>query len=403
MGVGYVFPNELEPNWGLFIVLYPYITGLVAGAFIVSSLYHVFGKKELKPVSRLALVSALAFLFGAPIPLLSHLGQPLRALNIMFTPHLTSAMAGFGFIYSFYLMLCLVETYFMFRQDIVIYSQTARGFMKRIYSILTLGVKDISPEALHTDHKIVSFLAVAGIPSAAMLHGYVGFIFGSIKANPWWSSPLMPVIFLLSAIVSGVALQIVVYTVSCKVRKVKIDSDCMKSLNMYLWIFLIFATVLELLEVLQVGYEGMEEWGMIRGLITNVIPITYIGIQVGFAILALILLPVGRSKRLSAATRTALTVTCGVLELIGVLMMRFNVVVGGQLISKSMAGYATYHPRLLGEEGILPALLILSIPVLILPVLLRLLPPWLDEPKAQAAKPEAVTLEAPYGLEAFGK
>jgi hypothetical protein len=37
---GYVYPNEanLQPLWGVLIVLYPYITGLVAGAFIMASL-----------------------------------------------------------------------------------------------------------------------------------------------------------------------------------------------------------------------------------------------------------------------------------------------------------------------------------------------------------------------------
>ena len=57
------------------------------------------------------------------------------------------------------------------------------------------------------------FLAAIGIPAACGLHGYVGFIFGAIKANPWWASPLMPVIFLLSAIVSGVAMVMVCYIV----------------------------------------------------------------------------------------------------------------------------------------------------------------------------------------------
>ncbi len=46
---GFVFPNEMEVLWSLMIVLYPYITGLVAGAFIVSSLYHVFGKEDSSP------------------------------------------------------------------------------------------------------------------------------------------------------------------------------------------------------------------------------------------------------------------------------------------------------------------------------------------------------------------
>ena len=57
----FVFPNELNVTWTVMIVLYPYITGLVAGAFIVSSLYHVFNRHELKPVARLAMVASLVF------------------------------------------------------------------------------------------------------------------------------------------------------------------------------------------------------------------------------------------------------------------------------------------------------------------------------------------------------
>lgn len=395
---GYVFPNELHVNWGLFIVLYPYITGLVAGAFIVSSLYHVFGNNQLKPVSRLALITALAFLFGAPIPLLSHLGQPLRAFNIMFTPHLTSAMAGFGYIYSIYMIICLLETWFMFRKDLVIFAQTKRGLARRFYSILTLGAKDLSPAALETDHKMVSKLAIIGIPAACFLHGYVGFIFGSIKANPWWSSPLMPVIFLLSAIVSGIALLILVYVISSKLRHKEVDFTCLMSLNKYLWMFLLLVTVLELLEVLQVGYEGMAEWGMIRGLITQIIPITYIVIQMIFGeFLPLVFLPAGRWKRLTAAARRRITVICSVLVLVSVLAMRFNVVIGGQLISKSMAGYAHFYPTLISDEGILPSALILGLPVLFLLFLVRILPPWLDE-KSTGDKVNKVSVNTKWEL-----
>ena len=91
---GFLFPNDLHIMWSLMIVLYPYVTGLVAGAFIVSSLYHVFGRHELRPVSKLSMVASLAFLLVAPLPLLSHLGHPLRSMNILITPHFTSAMAA---------------------------------------------------------------------------------------------------------------------------------------------------------------------------------------------------------------------------------------------------------------------------------------------------------------------
>src|SRR3989337_1083525 len=87
--VGYVYPNELEAHWGLLIVLYPYLTGLVAGAFILASLERVFNVKAVQPTYRLALLTALAFLLVAPLPLLAHLGHPQRSYEIFLTPNPT--------------------------------------------------------------------------------------------------------------------------------------------------------------------------------------------------------------------------------------------------------------------------------------------------------------------------
>src|SRR5664279_3261015 len=106
---GYVYPNEASPQplWSVLIVVYPYVTGLVAGAFIMASLVRVFRVKALEPVYRLSLLTALAFLLCATLPLLFHLGHPARCFEIMMTPHLTSPMAIFGFVYAWYLMAVL--------------------------------------------------------------------------------------------------------------------------------------------------------------------------------------------------------------------------------------------------------------------------------------------------------
>src|SRR3989304_1484267 len=120
---GFVYPNEGIIEWDLLITIYPFITGLVAGAFVVSSLYHVFGISKLKPVARFSLVTALAFLIAAPLPLVIHLGRPERALEMFLTPNLSSAMSGFGYIWFFYLLLVLAEIWFVFRQDIIRYAR----------------------------------------------------------------------------------------------------------------------------------------------------------------------------------------------------------------------------------------------------------------------------------------
>src|SRR6202140_4313501 len=224
---GYMYPNEIELQWSILIVLYPYITGLVAGAFILASLERVFKVDAVKPTYRLALLTALAFLLVAPLPLQLHLGHPERSFEMYLTPHRSSAMAMFGFVYLWYLMVVLLMEIFLdCRKLIVVGAETGTGWKKWIYKLLTLGSHNVTPAALRVDDKVGYFITLIGIPSAFLLHGYVGFIFGSIKANPWWSSPLMPVVFIFSAMVSGIAAVLLLYMLASKLRRTRIDMRC---------------------------------------------------------------------------------------------------------------------------------------------------------------------------------
>jgi len=152
----FIYPNDPHVAWSIMIVLYPYITGLVAGAFVVSSLYHVFDQQVLKPVARLALVTALCFCMFATLPLLLHLHHPERAFNIMITPNATSAMAGFGFIYSFYMLLLVIEVWLVFRPDIVERVNTNHGICHWVYLMLPLialyGANRVLPISTADDH-----------------------------------------------------------------------------------------------------------------------------------------------------------------------------------------------------------------------------------------------------------
>src|SRR5674476_109523 len=258
---GFIYPNEIELSWSILIVLYPFITGLVAGAFILASLERVFNVKALKPTYVIALLTSFAFLLVATMPLIFHLGQPLRAWEIMMTPHLTSAMAIFGFVYLWYLMIVLVlEIWFDYRYDLVLWARESTGVKKFIYRALSLGSDDISPKSIKLDNKLGYIITVIGIPSAFLLHGYVGFIFGSIKANPWWSTVLMPVIFLLSAMVSGIALVMLLYMLTTKLRKLPIDMPCVDTTAMYLFYIFIIDFSLEMLDLIHRIYEADESF-----------------------------------------------------------------------------------------------------------------------------------------------
>ena len=375
---GFMYPNEMELQWSVLIVLYPFITGLVAGAFILASLERVFNVQAVRPTYRLALLTALAFLLVAPLPLQLHLGHPERSFEMYLTPHTTSAMAMFGFVYLWYLMVVLlVEIWLDYRKDLVLTRRASTGIKRAFYGVLTLGSDNISPAALRIDDAVGRFVTIIGIPSAFMLHGYVGFIFGSIKANPWWSTPLMPIVFLFSAIVSGIALVLLLYLALTKLRRAPIDMVCVDTIGRYLFYAFLIDFSLEMLDLIHRVYEADESFRTLDFMVKTRLYTSHILVQIAFGtIVPIAMLAVVQLTKLTAKTRTRLYVAAGVLTLIGIFAMRWNVVIGGQLFSKSFLGYTTYKMGFATREGLLPAILLMLLPFGILAVLIKLLPPW---------------------------
>ena len=377
---GFMYPNEIALQWSVLIVLYPFITGLVAGAFILASLERVFRVEAVKPTYRLALLTALAFLLDAPLPLQLHLGHPERSPEMYFTPHSTSAMAMFGYVYLWYLMAVLVlEIWLDYRKDIVLWSQESKGLLRIVYKIMTLGSSNINEKALAVDERVGWIVTIIGIPSAFLLHGYVGFIFGSIKANPWWSSPLMPVVFIFSAMVSGIAAVMLLYMGVTKLRKHTIDVRCVDAIAMYLFYIFIIDFSLEMLDLIHRIYEADESFRSLNFLVHTQLYIPHIVIQICLGTLTpLILLGITQVVKLGENTRKRMYTTAGCLALIGIFAMRWNVVIGGQLFSKSFLGYTTYKMHLVSKEGLLAAIGLTILPLIFLWVLVKLLPPWPD-------------------------
>jgi Ni/Fe-hydrogenase subunit HybB-like protein len=375
---GYIYPNEIEVHWGILVVVYPYLTGLVAGAFILASLVKVLNVKEVQPAYRLAMLTALAFLLIAPLPLLLHLGHPTRSYEIFLSPNFTSAMAMFGFVYAWYLMVVLIlEIWFTYRKDLIVWSQGETGLMRWVHRVVALYSTDISDKAVEFDKKMVKGITIIGIPSAFLLHGYVGFIFGSIKANPWWSSVLMPIVFLFSAIVSGIALVLFLYMVVTPLRKEKIDIKCVDKMASFLFYAVIVDFSLELLDFIHRLYESEESIKILSDLVMNKLFISLGVLQV----LLGMLLPLGvmvaiRLFRFEEELRKLLYFVSAILIQIGIFATRWNVVIGGQMFSKSFRGLTAYKMEIGGMEGFLMTLVLLSLPFIVLSILIKVLPPW---------------------------
>ncbi len=375
---GFMYPNEIELQWSILIVLYPFITGLVAGAFILASLERVFNVEAIRPTYRLALLTALAFMIVAPLPLQLHLGHPERSLEMYLTPHTESAMAMFGFVYLWYLMVVLVlEIWLDFRKDIVLAWRSSTGAKKTLYRVLALGIDNISEESLRIDDKLGRFITVIGIPSAFLLHGYVGFIFGSIKANPWWSTPLMPIVFLFSAIVSGIALVMLMYMATTVLRGAKIDMNCVDTIARYLMYAFIVDFSLEMLDLIHRIYVADESFQSLDFMVRTKLYIPHILVQIVFGtVVPILLLALVQLVKMTEAARKGIYATAGVMTMIGIFAMRWNVVIGGQLFSKSFLGYTTYKMAFGTREGLLLSVLLMLLPFAILFVLVKVLPPW---------------------------
>jgi len=380
--VGFIYPNEVETQWAILIVVYPYITGIVAGAFILASLVKVFNVVEVQPIYRLALLTALAFMLVAGMPLQLHLGHPLRGFEIFLTPQPTSAMAMFGFVYLWYLMgVLLIEIWFEYRQQLVLMAQKSKGLLRGIYRALSLFSNDVSPAAVEFDHKASKLVTIIGIPSAFLLHGYVGFIFGSIKANPWWGSVLMPIVFLMSAIVSGIAMVMFIYILLSLVRNEKPDMRCLDKTGLFLLVAIIVDFALEALDYVHRIYQSEESIGILAQLVSSKLFISLVVVQILLGMfLPLLILVLVRSVRFNEDLRRLLYFTSSLLILVGIFSMRWNVVIGGQLYSKSLRGLMAYKMEITGIESLVTALVLLALPFIILTVLLKLLPPrWMEK------------------------
>ncbi len=321
------------------------------------------------------------------------------------TPHFTSAISAFGIVFLTYASIVATELWFVYREHFVLTYQRLqakpnRSAMDSFYLVankaLTLGAMDISHEALEKDHKACKIMAAVGIPVACFLHGYAGFIFGSVKANALWMTPLMPVIFICSAVVSGIALCILCYVVTQEIRKFMAkrkmarwareanaptveelrgaEEHEVSMVSNYLLYFMIAAITLEVLDLIFRGYTQVKSWDILREVImerdfTKIFILQYV---IGNLIPFLMMILPGRNVR-----RT--TIACA-LVLFGVFMMRWNVVIGGQAFSLSFAGFMHYHLPIIPhdaetfKEGFFGALLVMATPFVLFYFINKLLP-----------------------------
>ena len=192
-------------TWGLWVAAYIYFIGLSAGSFLISSLVYVFNSKRFESIGRLALFTAVVTLLLALLSIWADLGHMDRAWHVLVYPNFKSPMAWMIWLYMAYFALLVAELWLVLRRDLVL-GAAGPGWKGRVYRVLKLGARDASDSKVKRDRKLVRVLAILGVPLAIMFHGGVGALFGTVAARPHWHSGLFPILFVLSALVSGGAL-----------------------------------------------------------------------------------------------------------------------------------------------------------------------------------------------------
>jgi formate-dependent nitrite reductase membrane component NrfD len=197
----------------------------------------------------------------------------------------------------------------------------------------------------------------------------------------------MPVIFLFSAMVSGIALVMFLYMIVSWVRKVKIDMACLDEVGKFLFYVLVLDFTLESLDQVHRIYEAGESFEILHLLVTGKLTYTLFIFQglIG-TIVPILTLGAFRIKLPNEKIRKQLYLMASFLVLVGIFFMRWNVVIGGQLFSKSFLGFTSFKIGMIGMEGYLMAAFWLILPFFILAFLLWLLPPWKKHAEAELSE-----------------
>lgn len=284
-----------QEAFGLFIAVYFYLTGLSAGSFILSTLAYGFGMERFKSLGKVGVVLATVLLIIAPLFLLLHIGVPHRAWHLFVYLNFESPITWGSFLLILYPINCIVYGYFMFKEK----------------------------------RKQTRLFGLIGIPLAISVHGYTGFILAFGKARALWNTALMPILFLVSAIVSGIALMILVSIVKDRFfsTQKKIDYPLLENLGKMLAWMIVLDLFLVGCDILVLSISHSEAQDVAHLLLSGkFFPLFLIVENFLGKIVPFTLLVIPRFRNL------ATMIIASLLVVIGIFFMRYVVVLGGESI-----------------------------------------------------------------------
>ncbi len=310
--------------WGLWVSAYIYFVGISAGSFLLSSLIYVFGERRFERVGRLALFTAIISLCMALFSIWCDLGQMSRVHRIFTSPNFGSMMAWMVWLYSFYLLLMLIELWLATRADLARWQASARGARRVIGRLLACSRGPLDARQERRCRHWLKVLVLTGIPLAIAFSGGVGALFSTLSARAFWHTPLMPILFLTGALVSGVGLVAFLAALFAPRRPAE-QRDTVLLLGRALLALLIFDVILEWAEFSVPMWYGVgPEYSLLMRVLFGEFWWVFWVLHVGLGCIVPILLLALRWRAWSVGL-------AGLLVAVTFMTVRLNIVIPGLL------------------------------------------------------------------------
>jgi len=283
-------------SWGLYIVSFMFFVGLSAGGLIISTVPRVFNATQFKPIAKLAVYLSFVCILLSVLFIVPDIGRPERLWHLIAYAHWTSPLLWDVIIIAVYLVLSIVYLW--------VIVQNERG---------KIG------EGAYTA------IAYVSLPVAILTHSITAWIFGLQIGRPFWNSALLAPFFVSSALVSGLALLMLVALILRRLRYFEVSDDLVENMGKLLAIFLIVDLFFLFCELLTGIYpEAAEGKDPVTLLLTDTgAPMFWFEVLVGGVVaLVLLLHPATRRKPVPVGVAS-------VLILIAIFFKRFNLLMAG--------------------------------------------------------------------------
>jgi Ni/Fe-hydrogenase subunit HybB-like protein len=219
----FISPEILEFNkdtpWAMMISTYVFFVVSSTGLCIVTSLGHVFGRRDYKLIGKRGVFLAIITIIFGMFAIMLHLGHPERSFFFYLTPNIGSAIWGMSFFYTFYILFIMIEYWLLARAELAHIANTSKGWKQVLYGLAVFGIRDESHTAVDRDNRFAKWTGIAAMVAGLSAHSTLGAVFGHAEAMPYWYGTYYPIYFLLSAAFSGFAWMIAVVTITYRIQK----------------------------------------------------------------------------------------------------------------------------------------------------------------------------------------